>query len=135
MSAFSNYLENAIMNNLLGQASMPAISNVYFALFTAGPSDSGGGTEVSGTDYARVNVANNTTNFPTISGTNGTKTNANAIAWPTAGGSWGTVTHYGVFDASSSGNLLFHGSLASAKAIGTGDAFSVAAGDFTLSLD
>lgn len=135
MSAFSNYLENAVMNNILGQASMPSISNVYFALFTAGPSDAGGGTEVSGTDYARVNVANNTTNFPTISGTTGTKTNANAIAWPTAGGSWGTVTHYGVFDASSGGNLLFHGSLASAKAIGTGDAFSVAAGDFTLSLD
>lgn len=139
MSAFSNYLENAIMNNLLGQASMPAISNVYFGLYTAGPNDastgSSGGTEVSGTDYARVNVANNTTNFPTISGTNGTKTNANAIAWPTAGGSWGTVTHYGVFDAATGGNLLFHGSLASAKAIGTGDAFSVAAGDFTLSLD
>lgn len=135
MSAFSNYLENAVMNNILGQASMPSIPNVYFALFTAGPSDAGGGTEVSGTDYARVNVANNTTNFPTISGTDGTKSNGTAITWPTAGGTWGTVTHYGVFSASSGGNLLFHGSLASAKAIGSGDTFSVAAGDFTLSLD
>lgn len=135
MSAFSNYLENAIMNNLLGQAAMPAIANLHFALFTAGPSDAGGGTEVSGTDYARVNVANNTTNFPTISGTNGTKTNAAAITFPTAGGSWGTVTHYGVFDLASGGNLLFHGSLVSSKAIGSGDAFSIPIGDFTLTLD
>ena len=136
MSAFSNYLENAVMNNLLGQAAIPAIPNLYFALLTAGVDDAGaGGTEVGGAGYSRVNLANNTTNFPTISGTNGTKTNATAIAWPTAAASWGTVSHYAVYSSSSGGNLLFYGSLDSAKVIGTGDAFTVPAGSFTLSLN
>lgn len=133
MSAFSNYLENLIINNVLGQAAMPAIPNLYFALFTAGPTDSGGGTEVSGTNYARVNVTNNTTNFPTA--TTGLKQNATAIVFPTAGGSWGTVTHWGIFDASSSGNLLFHGALDSAKAVGSGDAPSLAISALSIQLD
>lgn len=133
MSALSNYLENLIANNVLGQAAMPAIPNLYFALFTAGPTDSGGGTEVSGTAYARVNLTNNTTNFPTA--TTGLKQNATAITFPTAGASWGTATHWGVFDASSSGNLLFHGALDSAKAIDTGDAFSFPIATLSIQLD
>jgi hypothetical protein len=133
MSAFSNYLENLIANNVLGQASMPAIPNLYFALFTAGPTDTGGGTEVSGTGYARVNITNNTTNFPTTS--SGLKQNGAAIAWPTAGGSWGTVTHWGIFDASSSGNLLFWGSLDTAKAVASGDVPSLPIGALSIQLD
>lgn len=133
MSALSNYLENLLANNVLGQASMPAIPNLHFALFTAGPTDTGGGTEVSGTGYARVNVTNNTTNFPTT--TTGLKQNATAITFPTAGASWGTATHWGIYDASSSGNLLFHGALDSAKAIDTGDAFSFPIGNLSIQFD
>ena len=133
MSALSNYLENLIVNNVLGQAAMPAIPNVYIALFTAGPTDSGGGTEASGTGYARVNLTNNTTNFPTA--TTGLKQNATVITFPTAGASWGTITHFGIYDASTSGNLLIHGALDSAKAVGTGDAPSLAIGALSVHLD
>ena len=119
MSAFSNYLENALANQVLGGAAAPSIANTYIALYTAGPSDSGGGTEVSGTNYSRVNLANNTTNWPTTS--DGLKSNGIAVVFPTAGGSWGTVTHFGIFDAATSGNLLFHGSLGTAKAVESGD--------------
>lgn len=133
MSAFSDYLENLVINNLLGQAAMPAIPNLYFALFTAGPTDSGGGTEVSGTNYARVNLTNNTTNFPTA--TTGLKQNATAVTFPTAGGSWGTITHWGIFDAASAGNLLFHGALDSAKAVALGDAPSFPVSSLSIQLD
>ena len=133
MSAFSNYLENALANQVLGGAAAPSIANTYIALFTAGPSDSGGGTEVSGTGYARVNLANNTTNWPTTS--NGLKKNGIAIVFPAAGASWGTVTHFGIFDASTSGNLLFHGALGTAKAIETGDTPSFAIDELQIQFD
>jgi hypothetical protein len=133
MSAASNYLENAILNNVLGQAAMPAIANTYIALFTAGPDDSGGGTEVSGAGYARVNLANNTTNWPTT--TTGSKANGAVITFPTAGGSWGTVTHFGIFSAATGGNLLFHGSLGSAKVVGSGDAPSFPIGSLVITAD
>lgn len=135
MSAFSNYTENNVMNALFGGAALTIASNLYVALFTAGPSDAGGGTEVSGTDYARVGLTNNTTNFPTISGTDGTKTNGTIITFPTAGGSWGTVTHVGIFDAASGGNLIAWGALQTAKAIGLGDAFSFPVGELSIALD
>lgn len=133
MSAASNYLENAIMNNVLGQVTMPSIANTHVALFTAGPDDSGGGTEASGTNYSRVNLANNTTSWPTA--TAGTKANGVVITFPTAGGSWGTITHWGIFSAASGGNLLFHGSLGTAKAVNTGDAPSFPIGTLTITAD
>jgi hypothetical protein len=133
MSAASNYLENAILNNVLGQAAMPSIANTHIALFTAGPDDSGGGTEVSGSGYARVNLANNTTSWPTTS--TGTKANGTNIVFPTAAGSWGTITHFGIFSAASGGNLLFHGSLGTAKSVGSGDAPSFPIGSLTITAD
>lgn len=133
MSAASNYLENLIMNNLLGQAAMTAIPNLYVALFTAGPTDAGGGTEVSGTGYARVNLTNNTTNWPTT--TTGAKSNGTVINFPAAGASWGTVTHIGIYDASSSGNLIVFAALDTAKAVASGDTPSFPIGSLNFTLD
>lgn len=133
MSALSNYLENAIANQLLGGAAAPSIANTYIALYTAGPSDVGGGTEVSGTGYSRVNLANNTTNWPETS--DGSKSNGIAVVFPTAGASWGTVTHFALLDANTSGNLLFHGSLGTAKAVESGDAPSFPVGSLTIQFD
>lgn len=96
-------------------------------MFTGAPGEAGGGTEVSGSGYLRQTAA-----F-TVSGN--TATNSASIEFPTATGSYGTVTHVGVFDASSSGNLLCYAALSASKAIESGDVFRVPAGDLDVTLD
>lgn len=100
----------------------------YLALFTSDPTDTGAaGTEVSGGGYAREAVA-----F-TVSGN--TATNSAAIEWDAATGSWGTVTHIAIMDASSGGNMIASNALTSAKAIDTDDIIRVPAGDLDITLD
>ena len=119
----SDYLENAINNHIVGKTSF-SMPTAYVALYTAAPSDAGGGTEVTGGSYARKSTAG--ADWSTSSG--GSISNANAITFATASASWGTVTHFGVFDAASSGNLLFWAALTASKTIGSGDTASFAAG-------
>jgi len=133
MAALSDYLEAAVLNHLFRTATFAKPAAIYFALFTAAPSDAGGGTEVSGGSYARVQVtqADAQWNAP---GASGLIDNVNAITFPTATAPWGTVTHVGIFDAASGGNLLMHAALAEAKTIGTNDVFRFAAGAVDISL-
>ena len=132
MSAASNYLENKILDHVIGGSDYTRPATIYFALFTVAPSDAGGGTEVSGNGYARVAMTNNSTNFPAASG--GSKTNAVAVVFPTATGNWGTVSHYGVFDASSGGNLIVHGAMTTAKLVENGDTASYPVSSFSLTV-
>lgn len=121
MSAMSNYLENKFLDHFLGTSSTAAPSNVYIGLHTADPTDAGTGAEVSGNGYARQAMA-----FGASS--SGTASNSGAVEFPAAsGGNWGTITHIGIYDASSSGNLLFHAALTASKTINDGDIFKVAA--------
>jgi hypothetical protein len=129
MAAFSDYLENNLVDFLMrAQAFSPGTAR-YVALFTAAPSDSGGGTEVSGGSYARVNHAASTTNWTNTqnsgtgasSGTGGATQNASTITFPTPTANWGIITHVGIFDASSGGNLLYHGVLTASKTVNNGD--------------
>jgi hypothetical protein len=124
-----NFWSNAILSLLFGQQSPSAIGTLYFALYTANPSGAGGGTEVSGGSYARVGVTNNTTNFPTASSQQ--SKNANLIDFGTASANWGTIVAVGVFDASTSGNLLYWGPLTVNKTINSGDSFKIAANNAT----
>ena len=101
------------------------------ALFTTLQNDAdSSGVEVSGGAYARAAVTNNSTNWP--ASTDGSKSNGNSIDFPTATASWGTVLGFGIYDAASGGNLLFHGSLGSSKAIASSDTPSFAAGSITI---
>jgi hypothetical protein len=126
----SDYLENKILDHTTGKAAYSK-PTAYVALFTAAPSDAGGGTEVSGGSYARVATA--AADWNAASG--GSTSNANPITFATPSGSWGTVTHFGIFDAASGGNLLWWGSLTASKTIGSGDTASFAAGALTLTDD
>jgi hypothetical protein len=119
----SDYAENKINELLVGKTAF-ATPTAYVALFTAAPSDSGGGTEVTGGSYARKSTAG--ADWAASSG--GSIQNANAITFVTATGSWGTVTHFGVFDALTTGNLLFWAVLTASKTVGSGDTASFAAG-------
>lgn len=143
MAALSDYLENKILDHLLRATAFTAPGTVYVALFTAAPNDAAGGTEVSGGSYARVGVTSSTTAWTNTqnsgsgasTGTDGTIENAAAINFPTPSAGWGTVTHWGVFDASTSGNLLFYAALTASKTINSGDAVSFAIGALSLQID
>lgn len=125
--SFSDYLETKVLDHVVAGTAYTAPSTLYVALFTAAPSDSGGGTEVSGGAYARQTIA-----FTTSGDT--TSNNA-AIEFPTATANYGTVTHVGVYDASSAGNLMAWAALTSSKTIETGDVFRIPSGDLDITLN
>lgn len=126
-------MEAAILNHLFRTDTFAKPAAIYFALFTAAPSDSGGGTEVTGGSYARTAVTQADAQW-TAPGVGGATDNVNAITFPTATASWGTVTHVGIFDASSGGNLLLHGALTESKLVGNNDVFRFAIGAMDLTL-
>src|SRR5262245_23710085 len=103
----SDFLENKLLDHVVGNQAYTAPTNIHVALFTVAPTDSGGGTEVTGGSYARVQVTNNNTNFPNAS--SGLKQNGTAITFAQASADWGIVVAFGLFDASTSGNLLYWG--------------------------
>jgi hypothetical protein len=133
MGSKTDYLEEKWLDHTLRGTTYTAPAAVYSALFTAIPSDAGGGTEVSGNGYSRVEVNPLDANWAAPAGGNGVTSNVSAITFPTPSASWGTVTHFGIFDAASAGNLLFQGSLGSGKVINSGDTVSFAAGALQLS--
>jgi hypothetical protein len=129
MAGFSDYLENKVVGHVFGGSAYTAPSTLYVALYTSAPSDTGGGTEVSGGAYARQ------TGAFTVSGTNPTTaTNSAAIEYPTATANYGTVVAVGILDASSSGNLLAYSTLDASKVVSSGDVFRFNAGDLDITL-
>lgn len=127
MAEMSNFLENALINVTLRNTTYTAVAQPYVALFTSDPTDAGTGTEVSGGSYARTAV---TMGAPS----NGVSTNSADVTFPTATGSWGTVGWIGIYDASTSGNLLYHTPLDTAKAITSGDIFKISTGNLSVTL-
>lgn len=127
MAEMSNYLENALINATLRNTAYTSPTTVYVGLFTSDPTDAGSGTEVSGGSYARTAV---TFGAPS----NGASTNSAAVEFPQATGDWGTISHIGILDASTSGNLLYHTALDTSKVIQTGDIFKIATGNLSVTL-
>jgi len=127
MAEFSNYLENALINAVLRNTSYTSPTTVYVSLYTTDPTDADSGTEVSGGSYARTAV---TFGAPS----NGVSTNSADVTFPTSTSSWGTVTHIGIHDASTGGNLLFHTPLDTAKTIDSQDIFRIETGNLSVTL-
>ena len=128
MSAMSDYLENEILDHILGTGSYTAPTTVYVGLSTGSFADDNSGTELSGSGYARVAAT-----FSAAA--SGTTSNSAAIEFPAATGSWGAVSHFGIFDASTAGNLLIHGAFTASKTIDSGDILKISAGDLDVSAD
>ena len=122
MSAMSDYLENKILDHVLGTTAYTAPTTVYVGLATASFADDNSGTELTGNNYSRVSAT-----FDAAA--SGTTDNSAAIEFAAATGSWGDVSHFGLFDASSGGNLLIHGAFTTAKTIASGDVLKISAGD------
>ena len=125
--SFTNFLETEILDHVFAGAAYTAPSTLYLGLFTSAPGETGGGTELSGSAYVRKAIA-----FTTSGDT--TSNNA-AVEFPTATGSWGTVTHIGVFDALTSGNLMVYATLTASKTVASGDVFRVPSGDLDITLN
>lgn len=130
MSSFTDYTENLALTYLFTGTSVTRPTAWYVGLFTAAPSDTGGGTEVSGSAYARV-----ATGTISGSGTATTFTNAAAIEFAAAsGGDWGTIGWAGIFTADTGGTLLAWAPLTTAKAINDGDIFRIPASSLSITL-
>ena len=127
MAAMSDYLERKLLDHTLGTTAYTHPAQVYLALHTADPTDAAGGAECSGGSYARQTI-----DFAAASGTGGAVTNSteeNFTSMPAC-----TVTHIGIWDAASSGNLLYHGAVSSSKTVASGDTISLAVGQLTVTL-
>lgn len=127
MSSFTDYLENELLDHAFGGAAFTAPANVHMALFTAAPSDAGGGTEVSGNGYAREQMA-----FGAAA--SGAIANTAALSFTASGGDFGTVVAIGIFDAATGGNMLAWDAITSA-AVTDGDTITFAIGDVDITLD
>jgi hypothetical protein len=125
--SLTNTFETTVLTWLLTASSATRPTSWYIGLFTVAPTDSGGGTEVSGVDYVRKAV--------TFTVTGDTASNSAAVEWPVAGGSWGTITDVAIFDAVTAGNMIGYAALASAKTIATGDVLRIPLGDLDVTLD
>ena len=126
MGAFSECLENKVVDHVFGGVAYSAPATLYLALYTSDIGDDNSGTECSGTSYARQTIA--------FTVTNDTASNTSAVEFPTAGSAWGTITHVGILDALTSGNLLAHGALTASKTVAQGDVFRVPAADLDITL-
>lgn len=125
--SFSNTFETTVLTWVFTTGSATRPTAWHIALYTAAPSDTGGGTEVSGGGYGRKAV--------TFVVSGNTASNNAAIEWDVATADYGTVSHVGVFDAASSGNLIAYAALTTSKTISTGDVFRLPSGDLDITLD
>ncbi len=128
MPGKSDYLENKLLDHVLKNTAYTSPSAVYVGLYTAAPTDAGGGTEVAGNAYARVAAT-----FATAA--SGATSNSAAVNFPTPSGSWGACTHFGVFDALTVGNLLYWGALTQTETPISGNAVSFPIGDLDITED
>jgi hypothetical protein len=128
MAELSDYLENKLLDHVLRNISYTSPTTVFVGLFTADPTDAGTGTEVSGGSYARQIISVTTA-------TGGIVTSSADVTFPQCTASWGTVSHIGLLDALSSGNLLMHTALTTSRSIETGDVLKISTGSLTASLD
>jgi len=146
MTAASDYFENKLIDQVFRAQAFSFPGTLHVGLYTAAPSDVAGGTEVSGGNYARVGVACSLANWAgtqsagstsASSGTGGVTSNNNVITFPSPNANWGTVTHFGIWDSAIGGsnNLLLWGPLSSSKAVFSGDAVSIQAGQLQIQMD
>ena len=127
MSKFSDYLEEKVLDATLKGGTFPTISTAYLAVFTSDPTDAGSGSECNWSGYAREAMT-----FGAISG--GQTSTGTQIQFPALVGASVTVTHIGIYDATTGGNLLYHTNLQNSKTLTADDVLSFAVNGVTVQL-
>ena len=131
MGSFSDYWENKILDHIFGKGNYTP-PTIFVGLSTADPLDDASSlAEPSGNGYARVQTS--ASDWNAASG--GSLDNADDITFAQATGSWGTITHFALFDAATGGNVLAHGALSQSKTISSSDIARFESGDLDISLD
>lgn len=126
----TDYLENEVCKLSSGQTLAANSYTPWIALFTVAPTDAGGGTEVSGGGYARVN-ASGLFSAPSAGGCS----NNAVISFGTASASWGTVVAYAIMSASTAGQMLRWALLNPQRTISNGDPVSFGTGSLQIQED
>lgn len=126
--AKSDFLKTNVLNHVLRGVSYSSPATVYLALFTVAPTDAGGGTEVTGGSYSRQTAEFDAPDDDQV-------VNSDDILFSVASADWGTVVHFALFDASSSGNMLYHAALTASRTILSGDQLRVPAGQLIVGED
>lgn len=131
MGAFSNYLEEKIVEHFLRNNAITPPTTVYVGLFESDPGEAVGGTETAYTGYARQSSA------WTALDVNGQTKNTGALTFAANGNASAsvTITHIALFDAATAGNRLFYAALSSSKTLSPGDVLSFAANAIVFGLD
>lgn len=128
MAAATDYMENALLDHSLKGSAYSQPTNIYVSLHSAAPTDAAPSTgEITGGSYARVTC---TSSWAAASG--GSKATNADLTWTNMPAT--TVTHIAIWDSSTGGNGLFHGSLTASKAVNGGDTFKILSGNLTVSL-
>ena len=120
----SNYLESKVLRHVINAAAYTAPATLYLALYSSDPTEADTGTELTGGTpaYARKAITWGTE-------ANGTVANSSSVSMdvPTS-----TITHYGIRDASTAGNLLYYGAFDVPISGVSGTPLVFAAGDITI---
>lgn len=131
----TTYGAQKLIGYLLGNVSYAPPATIYVALFTSVPSNTGGGTEVSGGSYARFAATNNssfwtgaTSTYPTVI------SNAQNFSFTSSTADWNTVGWIGIYDALSGGNLLWWGVLSTAVDVPSGNVYQFPTGTLQFTL-
>lgn len=137
--SFTQRTSAAVLNSIFGNTSdfgaLASAPNIHIGLSTTAPAEDGTNvTEPVGNAYARVavgaaNWASATNADPSV------LDNSAAINFPTPTGSWGTVTHFVIYDALTAGNVVASGALTASRSIQTDDTVSFPIGDLDITLD
>jgi len=134
MGSKSDYLENKVLDHCLGLTAFTFPTSVWIALYTVAPTDAGGGTEVTGGSYARLEVAG-ATGRDFKAAVAGATENNEEWSFTQATADWGTVVAFSVMDAVTAGNFLYWGDITPNKAVNSGDTAKFAAGDLDITED
>jgi len=128
MAEMSDYLETKILDYVLRDTADWAPATVYLALHTGDPTDVTDPTALGN----EVDVARQAIEFDAAHATTGVTQNTNIETFTSMPAV--TVSHIGIWDHVSAGNLLFYTAVDASKAVGSGDTITVAAGAITVTL-
>ena len=124
----STYLKNKLINGVLRNTQYTVPTKVYLALYSSDPTVADSGAELSGGNYARIEVA---FDAPTL----GVTQNTSDLTFPTATSEWVTATHFGIKDALTSGNLLYFGELSASRKALAGHTILILDGQLTITME
>lgn len=128
--SLSNYSETALCNWLRGSANMPAAATPYIALFSSNPTDTG----LAGTDVTTLVRPAGRLAVTFGAPSNGVIANTIAVNFGDSANDT-SITHFGIYDAVSGGNLICYGALSSPRTVLTSDAVNWSAGSLVVTID